>query len=146
MNIMLRAKNTGQLNIDRVFARLMVLLGGVFWVWAFFGANTKASYSYFVYTLPEVEHAATMALIPLSIVIVVFVLGLFYERLTGLVLVAIAIAMLIYGVVNHIGEVVLWVTAISVLVAPALIAAALYELAARRQEMQERDAGNTAAA
>ena len=146
MNLMLRAKNTGQLNIDRVFARLMVILGGIFWVWAFFGANTKASYSNFVYTLPEVEHAATMALIPLSIVIVVFVLGLFYERLTGLVLVAIAIAMLIYGVVNHIGEVVLWVTAISVLVAPALIAAALYELAARRQEMQERDAGNTAAA
>ena len=141
MNLMLRTKDTGQLNIDRVFARLMVILGGIFWVWAFFGANTKASYSYFVYTLPEVERAATIALIPLAIVVFVFVLGMFYERLNGIVLVAIAAAMLIYGVVNHIGEVVLWVTAISVLVAPALIAAALYELAARRQEMQEREIG-----
>jgi hypothetical protein len=137
MNIMMRTKNTGQLNIDRVFARLFVLLGGVFWVFAFFGANTKASYSNFVYTLPELEKAATMALIPLAIVVFVFVLGLFYERLTGIVLVAIALAMLVWGLVNNPGEVVLWVTALSILVAPTVVSAAMYELAARRQEAQE---------
>ena len=146
MNLMLRAKNTGQLNIDRVFARLLVILGGVFWVLAFFSANTKASYSYFVYTLPELERATTIALIPLAIVVVVFALGMFYERLTGYVLLAIAAIMLIWGVVNHLGEVILWVTAVSVLVAPSAFAGVLYLLAARTQEVQEPTAEKTATA
>jgi hypothetical protein len=136
MDFMLRAKDTGQVNIERVLARAFVALGGLFWTLAFFGVNTKASYSYFVYTLPEVERAATMALIPLVITIAVFVLGMYYERLAGVLLLLIAGAMLVYGVVGHLGELVLWVTAVSVLVAPSAIAAILYLFAARTQEFQ----------
>jgi hypothetical protein len=136
MDFMLRTKDTGRVNVERVLARAFVVLGGLFWTLAFFGANTKASYSYFVYTLPEVERAAMYALIPLAITVAVFVLGLFYERVAGLALLVIAGAMLIYGVVGHLGELVLWVTAVSVLVAPSAIAAILYLYAARTQEFQ----------
>ncbi|HEY5541394.1 MAG TPA: hypothetical protein VIL41_08075 [Coriobacteriia bacterium] len=144
MNLMLRTKNTGRLNIDRVFARLLVILGGAFWVMAFFGGTTQANYANFVYSLPELAKASTTSLIPLAIVVVVFVLGLFYERLTGILLVVIAAAMLVWGFTAHWGEVVLWVTAVSVLVAPSAISGALFELAARRQEAQELEATRSA--
>ena len=136
MDFMLRTTDTGQPNIERILARGFVIVGGLFWTLAFFGSNTKASYANFVYTLPEIEKATMMALIPLALTVGVFVLGMFYERMTGAVLLAVAGAMIAYGVINYIGEVVLWVTAISVLVAPAAIAAILYLLAARTQEVQ----------
>ena len=136
MNLMLRTRNTGQLNIDRVFARLLVVFGGIFWVAAFFGGTTAANYRNASYSLPELIQASTTALVPFALTIAVFVLGLFYERLTGIVLVVIALAMLVWGFTQHWGEVGLWVTAVSVLVAPSAISGALYELAARRQENQ----------
>jgi hypothetical protein len=144
MNLMLRTKNTGQLNIDRVFARLLVIFGGAFWVLAFVGGTTKANYAGFVYTLPELAKASTTALIPLAIAVAVFVLALFYERLSGILLVVIAVVMLGWGIVNHLGEVVLWMTAIAVLVAPSAVSGALFELAARRQESQEMAADSSA--
>jgi len=137
MDVMLRAKDTGRVNVERILARSFVLLGGLFWTLAFFGANTRASYTNFVYTLPEVGRAATMALIPLAITVSVFVLGMYFERLAGVLLLLISAAMIAYGVVNYLGEVVLWVTAVSVLVAPSAIAAILYLFAARTQEFQE---------
>ena len=140
MNLLLRARDTGQLNIDRVFARLFVVMGGVFWVLAFFAAKTPQSYSNLSnYTLPEISAASQAALIPLGIVIVVFVLGMFYERLTGIVLVLAAAIMIVWGIVEHWSAdgIVLWITAFSVLVLPTLVASALFELAARRQEAQE---------
>jgi hypothetical protein len=144
MNFMLRAKDTGKVNIDRIFARLLVALGGVFWIAALFGGNVKANYEQFVYTLPELAKASTLSLVPLGIVIVVFALGWFYERLTGLVLLAVAAVMLLWGIVAHGSELaadtVLWTTAVVVLVAPAAFAGVLYLLAARTQEVQELSA------
>ena len=140
MNIMLRTRNTGQLNIDRVFARLFTLGGGLFWVIAFFTADmVMKSYTLQQVTLPEVQKGAASAFLPLALVIGVLALGMFYERLTGVILVVVAIAMLIWGLVMHpfSQDPVMWITAFSVLVLPSLIAAALYELAARRQEAHE---------
>jgi hypothetical protein len=143
MDLMLRTKDTGHLNIDRVFARLFLGLGGAFWVIAFFAANTVQSYSNLSgYTLPELAQAGTWALIPLAIVVAVFVLGFFFERLNGLVLLLIALAMVGYGVIQHWSAegAVFWITAFSVLILPTVIASALFELAARRQERQELEA------
>ena len=137
MNFMLRTKDTGQANVERILARTFVILGGMFWTLAFFGVNTRASYATFVYTLPEVARASMVALVPLALTVSVLVLGVYYERLAGVVLVLGAVAMLIYGAVLHLDEPVLWTTAISVLVAPAAVSAVLYLLAARRQEVQE---------
>jgi hypothetical protein len=146
MDFMLRTKDTGQPNVERILARSFVVLGGLFWTLAFFGANTKASYTYFVYTLPEVERASMIALIPLALTVAVFVLGMYYERIAGMVLLVMVAAMLVYGVILHLGEVVLWMTAVSVLVAPAAIAAVLFLLAARTQEVQELGPSTTVAA
>jgi hypothetical protein len=140
MNFMLRTRNTGQINIDRIFARLFVFFGGIFWIAAFFGGTTAANYRNAQYSLPELAKASTTSLIPLALTIGVIVLGLFYERLTGILLAVTALLMLVWGFTQHWGEVWLWVTAVSVLVAPSAIASALYELAARRQEAQELSA------
>lgn len=140
MNFMLRTRNTGQLNIDRVFARMMVVFGGIFWIAALFGGTTAANYRNASYSLPELAHLSIASLIPLALTILVLILGFFYERLTGILLVLIALAMLVWGFTQHWGEIVLWVTALSVLVAPSAISGALYELAARRQEAQESSA------
>ena len=137
MDFILRAKDTGEVNVERILARGFLVLGGAFWTLAFFGANTKASYAYFVYTLPEVERAVMFALVPLAMTIAVLVLGLFYERLAGAALLIAVAVMLAWGVLNHLGEVVLWVTAVAVLVGPSLAAAILFFFAARTQEFQE---------
>jgi hypothetical protein len=136
-NFLLRTKNTGQLNIDRVFARLLVVFGGMFWIAAFFGGTTAANYREASYSLPELAQASTTALIPLAITIIVFVLAMYFERLTGVVLAVMAIGMLVWGGLAHWGEIGIWLTAVSVLVAPTAISGALFELAARRQERQE---------
>jgi hypothetical protein len=143
MDLMLRTRNTGKLNIDRVFARLFTLGGGFFWVSAFFVARSWQIHSDLEpYTLPELASAAWGVFIPFMLVVAVFVLSFFYERLTGIVLVGAALIMIGYGVVQHWGSqgIVLWVTAFSVLILPSLIAAALFELAARRQEAQVAEA------
>lgn len=140
MNLMLRARNTGMLNVDRVFARILVVVGGAFWVFALLGAH-NAAYTE-VYKLPELTRGAVYAAIPLAITIVMFALGLFYERLTGTLLVMTAAAMIVWGVVAHWGEVVLWMTAFSALVAPSAFAGVLYILASRTQEVQELIAKN----
>lgn len=140
MNLMLRTKNTGQLNIDRVFARLLVVFGGIFWIAAFFGGTTAANYREASYSLPELAKASTTALLPFALVVIVLVLAMFFERLTGILLAVMAIGMLVWGGLSHWGEVGIWLTAISVLVAPTAISGALFELAARRQERQTLEA------
>jgi hypothetical protein len=134
MNLMLRAKDTGELNIDRVFARVLLVTGGTFWMWALLGAQNMAYGA--LYNLPELAQGLMLAAIPLVITIVLFVVGLFYERLAGVLLLLVAVAMILWGIVAHWGEVLLWLTAFSVLVAPSGFAGVLYLLAARTQEVQ----------
>jgi hypothetical protein len=137
MNWMLRARNPiGELNGGRLVARVLVVLGGLFWVFVALGAQ-RAAYTEFVYTLPEFARGALIALIPLVSTVGAFVLGIYYERLTGLLLLIASVAMIVWGVIAHWGETVLWMTAISVLIAPAAFAGAFYLLAARTQELHE---------
>lgn len=137
MDLMLRARNTSrEFNWERLIARTLVVVGGLFWVLVVLGAQ-KAAYTEFVYSLPEFTRGAMIALIPLAITVVAFLLGLVYERLTGILLLVIAVAMIIWGVFEHWGEFVLWVTAVSILVAPTAFAGVFYLLAARTQEVHE---------
>jgi len=135
MNLMLRTKNTGELNLERVFARVLVTIGGAFWFFGLLGLQNMGYTQ--VYSLPELTKALTLGAIPLAITVGSLILGMFYERLNGVLLVLAGIAMLVWGFVAHWGEVVLWMTALSVLVAPAGFAGVLYLLAARTQEVQE---------
>jgi hypothetical protein len=56
-----------------------------------------------------------------------------------------ALGMLAWGVVAHWGEVLLWMTALSFLVAPAGFAGVFYILASRTQEVQELTAKTASA-
>jgi hypothetical protein len=141
MDFMLRAKDTGEFNLSRVFARVLVVTGGAFWAFALLGAQNMAYGA--LYSLPELAQGLMLASVPLLITIVMFVLGLFYERLTGVLLLAIAVAMVAWGVVAHWGEILLWITAFSALVAPTGFAGVLYLLAARTQEVQVLTAKRT---
>jgi hypothetical protein len=134
MNFMLRAKDTGEFNLSRVFARVLVAVGGAFWAFALLGAQNMAYGA--LYSLPELAQGLMLATVPLLITIVVFAIGLFYERLAGVLLLAIALAMVGWGIVAHWGEILLWITAFSTLVAPSGFAGVLYLLAARTQEVQ----------
>ena len=142
MNLMLRSKDTGEFNLSRVFARVLIVTGGTFWMWALLGAQNMAYGA--LYNLPELAQGLMLAAIPLLITIAMLVLGLFYERLTGVLLLLVALGMIGWGIVAHWGEVLLWLTAFSVLVAPSGFAGVLYLLAARTQEVQELTAKTAA--
>jgi fucose 4-O-acetylase-like acetyltransferase len=142
MNLMMRAKDTGELNVERVFARFLVIVGGMFWFFALAGLQNMGYTQ--VFSLPELSRAAMLGGIPLAITIGSFTLGLFYERLNGTLLVAAALGMILWGVFAHWGEVVLWTTALSFLAAPAGFAGLLYILASRTQEVQELSAKTAA--
>jgi len=142
MNLMLRAKDTGELNLDRVFARVLVVTGGTFWFWALLGAQNMAYTT--VFSLPELAQGLLLTTIPLGITVAIFAIGLFYERLAGVLLLLIALGMIGWGILAHWGEVLLWMTAFSVLVAPSGFSGVLYLLAARTQEVQELTAKRAA--
>jgi hypothetical protein len=143
MNLMMRTKNTGELNLERVFARVLVTIGGAFWFFGLLGLQNMGYTQ--VYSLPELTRAVTLGAIPLALTIASLVLGLYFERLTGVLLVLAGLGMLVWGILAHWGEVVLWMTALSVLVAPSGLSGVLYLLAARTQEVQELTAKTEAA-
>ena len=101
----------------------------------------KAAYTQYVYKLPELAQGALAALVPLAITVVMFAVGLYFERLAGTLLVLTSFAMIGWGIFEHWGEVVLWATALIFLVAPAAFAGILYVLASRTQEVQELRSG-----
>ncbi len=102
MNLMLRTKNTGELNVERVFARMLVLFGGAFWFFALAGLQNMGYTQ--VYSLPELTRAAMLGGIPLAITIGSLILGMFYERLNGTLLILAALGMLVWGVRRPLGR------------------------------------------
>jgi hypothetical protein len=134
MELLSRTCNTESANVERIIARMFVVLGGVFWVAMYFGASTNAEWERLVYTTADIEKALGSALIPLAVVIVVFVLGMFYERLTALVLLGLCAAVVVYGVLAG-WESGVWLTAMVVLVGPMFTASILFWLAGRMQQI-----------
>jgi hypothetical protein len=136
MDLMARTCNYERMNAQRMVARGFVVLGGVFWIAAAIGAG--ASY------LRVTPLATTgMALIPLLIVVVVFIVGWLYETLAALLLGVGALAVVIWGVVAG-WEAGVWGTMIAVLVAPMIIAALLYLLAAQTERVCALEESKTA--
>ena len=134
MELLSRTCKTETMNIERIIARAFVILGGLFWILMFFGSQTQARYAHMVYTVADVEKGLLNGLIPLVITVVVFVLGMFYERLTALLLVIGAAGVVVWGVIDQWG-VGVWMTIAALLIAPMLIAALLYWLAGRMQQI-----------
>ena len=135
MQIMARTCSYEKMNLERLFARAFVIVGGVFWVAAMFGAS-------FRYDGQPLGDAAGSAVIPLAIALAALLIGWFYEVLAAIVLLAGAVGVGVWGVVAS-WEVGMWLLMGAVLMAPMIIAALLFFLAARMQNVCTLEASVT---
>ncbi len=133
MELFARVCNYDRMNIERLIARAFVLLGGLFWFVAALGAATRY--------LEDGEAVLNQAWILLGVTVLVFVLSLFFEVLVAVILfvaavVFIAMAFVVPGIARETGTIALWLLFTA---APALVAAVLFLLAARMQNVCELD-------
>ena len=137
MDLFAKTCNTERMNIARLLARIFVVVGGLVWAMMLFASETAARYADLTYTFAEVVEAGFAAILPFSIAVFVFVVGLFYERLAALLLLLAAAGTVVFGVVASWESPVLWASVLIVVVSPLVIAAVLYLLAARTQHACE---------
>jgi hypothetical protein len=134
MPLLERTCNTERMNLERLAARVFVALGGVLWTFMFFSSNTAARYSGFNYTTTELVDAGLTALLPLGVTVVTLAVGWFYEKLAAVLLGAGVVAVAAWGIVAG-WETGVWILMGAVIMAPMLIAALLFMLAARMQNI-----------
>jgi hypothetical protein len=127
MELLARTCKTEQMNAQRIFARIFVILGGLFWIFSAWGAKWAYQGAPFTESL---GYAAIYA----AAIAVIFVIGLFYEYLAALILVVGAVVVIGFGLFSG-WESGVWSIALFFFVLPMLIAAALYSMAARMQKI-----------
>lgn len=127
MELLAKTCKTEQMNAQRIFARIFVVLGGLFWVFMAWGTA-------WAYKGAPLTEALGGALIYAAAIAAVFVIGMFFEYLAALILGAGAVGVVVYGVIMS-WEAGVWGTVFFFFVLPMLIAAALYFLAARMQKI-----------
>jgi hypothetical protein len=136
MDILVRRCNYDRMNLERIFARGFVLLGGAIWVAAALGAASKT------YLNATPMETAWLAFIPLALAITAFLVGWFYERLAAVLLFAGAAVVVVWGLIGA-WEMGVWMTMTAMLIAPTAVAGLLYLMAAMTQtacELQEKQA------
>jgi hypothetical protein len=138
---MQRVCNYERMNVERIFARILAVVIGAFWILAVtVGSPTQFSGT------PLASFA--MVLIPLGFLVAVFVLGLFYETAAAWLLFAGAGLSAMWGLAAN-WEAGSWAMMGVVLIAPLVVAGLLYLLAARAQtvcELEERGGASRPAA
>lgn len=133
MNLLVKTCNYERMNVQRMFARGFVILGGVFWIAMIFGARV----TYQGMTLPQ---GIVGVIVPLAITAAVFVLGMYYETLTAIILFVVAAASLVFAGFSESMSLGSWLFWVWFLVLPAGIAGMLYMLAAQTQQVCELEA------
>jgi hypothetical protein len=118
--------NPTRMTLERIAARSFVVLGGLFWVIAAIGAGRG------LFTGNSLMSMDT-ALLPLVLTLVVLAIGWFFEYAAATILIAGSSAVLAWGITAG-WEAGVWMLMASTLIAPMLISAALFFLAARMQE------------
>ncbi|MHB1340632.1 MAG: hypothetical protein ACYC77_02340 [Coriobacteriia bacterium] len=129
MELMAKVCKTEEMNYERLFARLFVGLGGIFWVAAVFGMD-------FGYRDKGAFESMQSALILLAVVAAVLAIGWFFENLAAALLAAGAIGAAAWGVVTG-WESGVWFIMAAVLIAPMVVSGALFFLAGRMQRICE---------
>lgn len=127
MDLLAKTCNTEQMNAQRIFARIFLVIGGLFWVFMAWGTS-------WAYRGAPLTEALGGALIYAAGIAVIFVIGMFYENIAALLLAVGAVAVVVFGVVMG-WEVGVWATVFFFFILPMLIASALYTLAARMQKI-----------
>jgi hypothetical protein len=129
MKVFARVCRYEEMNVERIAARAFVIAGGAVWVIAALGSPYGNRTVSFI-------TSAVNSLALLAAVVVVFLIGWFYESLAASLLLVAAAGTMIYGLVTG-WEPGVWVLMGSVLIAPMAIAGLLYLLAARMQNICE---------
>jgi hypothetical protein len=135
MNLFVKTCNYDRMNAQRLFARGFVVLGGVFWVSMIFGAKVG-------YQGMSVPQGLLAALVPFVITVAVFVLGMYYETLTAIILFVVAAASLVFAGFSESLNLGSWAFWVMLMVLPAGTAGVLYLLAAQTQMVCELDEGS----
>ncbi len=135
---MQRVCNYERMNVERIFARLLVIALGAFWILtASVGAASGLANT-------PLASVAT-AMLPVALLVIVFVVGLFYEKPAAWLLFAGAILTIAWGLVAR-WEPGVWGMMMALLAAPMLIAGLLYMLASRTQmvcQLQDEEGHGT---
>lgn len=127
MELLARTCRTEQMNTQRIFARLFVIVGGLLWIFMAWGAQ-------WAYKGAPITVAMGYALVFVVAIAAIFVIGLFYEYVASAILGAGAVAIIIYGLFAG-WEAGVWGIALLFFVLPMVIAAVLYSMAARMQRI-----------
>lgn len=126
MQLFVRTCNFDRMNIQRIFARGFVVVGGLFWAFSAF------LQPYGNRTIPILASAGYSAAI-LVLTVAVFVIGWFYEYVASVVLIAGAAGIIIYGLIGQWDLVGVWGPLVMLLIGPMIVAGLLFLLAAQTQ-------------
>ncbi len=134
MELLSRTCHTESANMERIFARSFVIVGGLFWMFMLFAAQTQAHYALLIYTVADVERGLLYQLLPLTLTIAIFIIGMYYERVAALILAVGAVAVVVWGIIAG-WELGLWLWMGVLIIAPMVVAGLLYWLAARMEQI-----------
>ncbi len=136
MSLLVRTCSTDRINLSRLAARALIILGGLMWAIMAFAQSSTQKYADLTYTFSDIVNSGLNAIIPLLITVAVFALALYYERLAAAVVLVAAAGFAIWGLVAG-WETGVWVSAMVVLALPMVISGALLLLAASTQRVCE---------
>ena len=128
MELTTRTCKSERMNAQRMIARAMLIIGGLFWIFPAFGAQ----YAYKGATLGE---AVTYALPFVLGIAFLFVVAMFYEYIAALMLVVGVVGLVGYLLITGPYELGTWLIAMIFLAAPMLLAASMFYFAARMQKI-----------
>lgn len=129
MELLARTCKTEVMNVQRIMARLFVIVGALFWGFAAWGA--KWAYEGAPFTT-AMSYGALFA----AAILVVFVIGLFFENLAAAILLIASLGVIVAGFVGR-WETGVWAVVLFFFVLPLVIAGVLYLMAARMQKICE---------
>lgn len=135
MDLLARTCNYDRMNVQRIIARVFVVFGGVFWVAAALGAGSA-------YLNATPLATAGMAMVPLVISVVIFLVSWFFERLAAVLLFVGAGLVVVWGLVEG-WEIGVWGTMTAFLIAEMVVAGLLFLLAAQTQQVCELEEGES---
>ncbi len=127
MELLARTCKSEQMNFQRIVARCLLISGIVFTFWMGFGSQ-------YAYKGEPLAVAAAYGLLFSGFLIVVFVLGLFFENLAALLLVIGSVGIIVWGILAGWPNGA-WGAMAFMLALPMLISAIFYASAASMQKI-----------
>ncbi len=127
MELLARTCKLEQMNFQRIFARIFVIAGAIMWGFMAWGAK-------WAYQGVPLSEALRAGFLYAGSILLLFVVGLFYENLAALLAALASVAVIVAGLFSG-WETGVWATMLVFFVLPLLIAAVLYFLAARMQKI-----------